>query len=69
MFWFSGHEAYRILAPQAGIEPTLPVLEGKVLTGEVPGLAGSFDSFDINNNGLMTAGTTFDFFFVPTASE
>ena len=70
MFWFSGLEAYRILAPQAGTEPTLPELEGKVLTGEVPGLAGGFETFDINNNGLMTPGTTiFDFFFMPMASE
>ena len=70
MFWFSGHEAYRILAPQAGTEPTLPELEGKVLTREVPGLAGGFETFDINNNGLMTPGTTtFDFFFMPIASE
>ena len=32
MFWFFGHEAYRILAPQAGIEPVSSTLEGKVLT-------------------------------------
>ena len=43
MFWVSGHEAYRILVPQAETEPTLPALEGKVLTGEVRGLAGSFE--------------------------
>ena len=28
MFCFSGHEACGILAPQAGIEPTFPALEG-----------------------------------------
>ena len=36
--WLTG-----ILVPQAGTEPTLPALEGKVLTGEVRGLAGSFE--------------------------
>ena len=30
MFWFSGHEAGGILAPQAGIEPTPPALEGEM---------------------------------------
>ena len=37
MFWFFGHEAYEILAPQPGIEPALPALEGKVLTTGLPG--------------------------------
>jgi len=32
MSWFFGHEAYGILAPQLGIEPTPPALEGEVLT-------------------------------------
>jgi len=32
MFWFFGCKACGILALQLGIEPTLPVLEGKVLT-------------------------------------
>ena len=32
MFWFSGHEACGILAPQPGIKSTSPALEGKVLT-------------------------------------
>ena len=40
MFWFSGHEAYGILAPRLGIEPTPSALEGEILTtgppGEVP---------------------------------
>ena len=40
MFWFFGHEACGILAPQPGIEPTPPALEGEVsnhrTTGEVP---------------------------------
>ena len=32
MFWCFGHEACGILAPQPGIEPTPPALEGEVLT-------------------------------------
>ena len=32
LYWFSGQEAYGILAPQPGIKPKPPVLEGKVLT-------------------------------------
>ena len=37
MFWFLGCEACGILAPQPGMEPTTPALEGKVLrtTSEV----------------------------------
>ena len=32
MFWFFGHEACGIFAPQPGIEPAPAALEGKVLT-------------------------------------
>ena len=32
LFFSSGHEAYGILAPRPGIEPTTPVLEAEVLT-------------------------------------
>ena len=32
MFWSFGPEACDILAPQPGIEPTLPAFEGKVPT-------------------------------------
>ena len=39
---FSGHEACGILAPQPGIEPTPPALEGEVLT---TGLAWLFKMF------------------------
>ena len=43
MFWFYGHRACGILAPQPGIEPITPsALEGEVLTigppGKYPGL-------------------------------
>ena len=37
MFWIFGCEACGILAPQPGIEPTLPALEGEVLTTGPPG--------------------------------
>ena len=37
MFWFFGPEACGILAPQPGIEPTHPALEGEVLTTGPPG--------------------------------
>ena len=37
MFWFFGHEACGILAPQPGMELTLPALEGEVLTTGPPG--------------------------------
>ena len=37
MFWFLGCKAYGILAHWPGIEPTPPVLEGKVLANGLPG--------------------------------
>ena len=37
MFWFSGHGGCGILAPQPGIEPIPPALEGEVLTTGPPG--------------------------------
>ena len=39
MLWFFAHEAYGILAPRPGIEPSLPTLEGEVLTTRPPGKA------------------------------
>ena len=39
MFRIFGHEACEILAPQPGIKPTPPALEGEVLT---TGLRGKF---------------------------
>ena len=44
MFWFFGHEACGILAPQPGIEPVPPALEVKVLTTGSPGK--SLELFD-----------------------
>ena len=37
MFWFFGHEARGILAPQPGIEPAPTALEGKVSATGLPG--------------------------------
>ena len=37
MCWVFGCEACRILGPWFGIKPTLPALEGKVLTIGLPG--------------------------------
>ena len=37
MSWFFGHEAWKILAPQRGIELSSPALEGEVLTTGPPG--------------------------------
>ena len=44
MFWFFGHEACGILAPQPGIEPAAPALEGEVFwtAREVPSFVFSF---------------------------
>ena len=36
-FFFFGYKACRILAPQPGIEPAPPALEGKFLTTGPPG--------------------------------
>ena len=36
MFLFFGQEIFGILALQTGIEPTLPALEGEVLTAGPP---------------------------------
>ena len=44
MFWFFGHKACGILAPQPGIKPTPPALEGKVLTTGPPGKSLTFYS-------------------------
>ena len=37
MFWFFGHEACGILAPQPGMEPTPSALEGEMPTTRLPG--------------------------------
>ena len=36
ILYFFGHEAHGILAPQPGIEPVSPALEGKFLTPGPP---------------------------------
>ena len=45
LFWLFGQEACRILAPRPGIEPTLPTLEGEVLTTGPPGKSPDFYFF------------------------
>ena len=37
MYWFFGYKAHGILAPQPGMKPAPPALEGKVLTTGPPG--------------------------------
>ena len=37
LFWFFGREACEILAPQLGVKPTPPALEGKASTTRQPG--------------------------------
>ena len=37
MFWFFGHKACRLFAPQSGTEPTPPVLESAIVTTGPPG--------------------------------
>ena len=37
MFWFFGRHVCGVLAPQPGIEPAPPALEGEVLTTGPPG--------------------------------
>ena len=36
-FWFLGHKTLGVLAPRPGIEPSLPALEGEILTTGLPG--------------------------------
>ena len=44
MFWFFGHKACGILAPQPGMEPATLGLEGEVLTTGLPGKSLLFPS-------------------------
>ena len=57
MFWVFGPKACVILAPQPGIEPTPPVLEGKVLTTGPPEkslkLLSLRSTFSIYQNSLF----------------
>ena len=49
MFCFFGHEACGILAPQLGIKPATPGLEGEVLTTGLPGKSMLFPSHSWEN--------------------
>ena len=44
VFGFLDHKASGILAPQRGIKPTGPALEGEVLTTEPPGKSQHYKS-------------------------
>ena len=37
IFWLFGPEARGLLMPGSGMEPTRPVVEGKVWAAEIPG--------------------------------
>ena len=45
MFLVFGHQACGILAPQLGIKPAPPALEGKVLTTGLPGKSPQYNPF------------------------
>ena len=49
MFWFFGHKAFGILAPQPGIEPAPPAPEGNVLTTGPPGKTLKLSSYMAKN--------------------
>ena len=64
-FQFFGNEAYGILAPQPGIEPTPPALEGEILTTGPAGKSrkecfscqeSSTEQEDILKDGSMESG-------------
>ena len=46
MFWYSGYEACKILAPQPGMEPTSSALEAEVLNTGPPWKFHEWDSFE-----------------------
>ena len=48
VFFFLVYEACRILAPQPGIKPACPALEGKVLTIKLPGQRGPWQNILLN---------------------
>ena len=52
MFWFLGPKSCRILAPQLGIKPVPPALEGEVLTTELSGKSHTFSSIETVLNYL-----------------
>ena len=64
MFWLLGWEICGILAPQPGIEPTSPVLEGEVLTTRP---SGSLQGVVIRRNNtviIILAITLCRYFYV-----
>ena len=53
MFWIFGHEACGISAPQPGIKPVLPALEGEVLTTGPSGKSPLLPTLIIKNNNCL----------------
>ena len=59
MFWFFGRETCRILAPQLGMKPIPPALEGKVLATGLPGKSKSWD-FNLGYPAVGNGGGLFE---------
>ena len=53
MFWFFSCEALGILAPQPGVEPSPPTLEGEVLTTGLPGKSQDLFCFVFHKTSLL----------------
>jgi len=51
--FLAGHEACGISAPQPGIEPVLPALEGEVLTTGLSGKSPLVPILIIKNNNCL----------------
>ena len=56
MFWLFGHEAYGSLAPQPGIEPAPPALEGNVLTTGPSGKSRNDTFFKCDISHMINTG-------------
>ena len=59
MFRFFGRETCRILAPQLGMKPIPPALEGKVLATGLPGKSKSWD-FNLGYPAVGNGGGLFE---------
>ena len=76
MFWFGGHEACEILAPQPGIKPSPSTLESKVLTTGLPAESQALHGLIEQTSALcsiisilqMKSGITEKWIFLPQNS-
>lgn len=57
MFWFFGHESYKILAHDPGIKHTPPALEGEILTLDWGSLQSSQRSYIVGGAVIVTLET------------